>query len=79
MKSALLRRLDRVEKSLNPASTRYQAIVIPNDWAADEIDVKLERWKAGEVIGNLLPYNPNVEQLCLIRRKHVSPNRDRPE
>ena len=76
MKSAMLRRLDRVEKVLNPAATGFQAISVPDDWANDSddvIDAKLERWKAGEVIGDLPPYNPNAKLLYIISRKFVSP------
>jgi len=76
MKSAMLRRLDRVEKVLNPAATGFQAISIPDEWADDsdeELDAKLERWKAGEIIGDLPPYNPNAKLLYIISRKFVSP------
>ena len=76
MKSAMLRRLDRVERVLNPAATGFQAISIPDEWADDsdeELDAKLERWKAGEIIGDLPPYNPNAKLLYIISRKFVSP------
>ena len=82
MKSAMLRRLDRVEKVLNPAATGYQAISIPNEWADDSdevIDARLERWKSGEVIGDWPPYNQNAAMLYVIRREFVSPDPDGPE
>ncbi len=78
----MLRRLDRVEKVLNPAATGSQAISIPDEWADysdEELDARLERWKAGEEIGGLPPYNPNAAVLYVICRKIVSPDPDGPE
>jgi len=76
MRSPMMRRLDKIERALNPTTSGYRVVSVPKEWADDsdeEIDERLARWRAGEEFEGMPPYIDDGALLYIIIRRLVCP------